>query len=440
MKSRLVFWFTVGLLILNQFQDRRWKPLEVFDSDMGGYYAYLPATFLYHDLGRADSLAQLVQLNKQQRAPGVTHPATRLGINRLPNGKSLAKYPLGVALGELPWFGGAHLYARLHGDVPNGFSRPYQQAIMVAGLVYGLLGLWVLRKLLLHYYSDGVAAWTLAGIGLGTNFFSYASYEAAMSHAVLFLWQASLLYCTVRWYEVPRRRWALGIGLFLGLATLTRFTELMYGLIPLTWGLCSAGAGRQRPALLGRHMGQVALAGVVTLTVVSLQFGYWHAVSGHWVVNGYVGEYFDFRHPHLLDGLFSFRKGWLLYTPIVGLTLGAGLFSLRRYIPGALPPILILLPSLLYLTFSWEQWWYGGGFSARPLISAYPLLALPLGALLAAGAASRRRWSGASVRLVVMACVMLNLWQTWQYMAGILPYDNTTAAIYQERFFWFRMH
>jgi hypothetical protein len=439
MKSCLVFWFTVGLLILNQFQDRRWKALEVFDWDMGGYYSYLPATFLYDDLGRADSLALLVQAHKQQRVPGVLYSATRLGIHRLLNGKSLAKYPLGVALSELPWFGGAHLYARLHGDVPNGFSRPYQQAMMVAGLFYGILGLWVVRKLLHHYYSDAVTAWALAGIGLGTNFFSYASFEAAMSHAVLFLWQASLLYCTVRWYEAPRRRWAVGIGLFLGLATLTRFTEAIYGLIPLTWGLSSAAAWRQRPGLLSRHVGQVALAGGLALAVVSIQFCCWYAVSGHWLVDGYAGEYFDFGHPHLQEGLFSFRKGWLLYTPLMGLTLGLGLFSLRRYVPVALPPAVILLPPLFYLTFSWEQWWYGGGFSARTLISVYPLLALPLGALVAVSAACGR-WPKVGVRLLLVACIGLNLWQTWQYMAGILPYDNTTAALYQERFFWFRMH
>jgi hypothetical protein len=437
MKSQLVFWVTVGLLILNQFQDRRWKALEVFDRDTGGYYSYLPATFLYHDPGRADSLALLVQAHKRQGEPGVVYPAAWLGIHRLPNGKSLTKYPLGVALGELPWFGGAHLYARWHGDEPNGFSQPYHQAIMVAGLVYGILGLWLVRKLLRHYYNDAVTAWSLAGIGLGTNFFVYASYDAAMPHVSLFLWQAALLYCTVRWYEAPQRRWAAGIGLFVGLATLTRFTEAFYGLIPLTWGLSSMAAWQQRPRLLARHAGQVALAVGLAVAVVSLQLGYWHWVSGQWLVNGYAGEHFDFAHPHLLEGLFSFRKGWLLYTPLMGLTLSVGLFSLRRYVPQAVPPVLVLVPLLLYLTFSWEQWWYGGSFSARPLVSVYPLLALPLGALVAA-ATARGGWPQASMRLLVGACLVLNLWQTWQYMAGIVPYDNNTAAQYQARFFWFR--
>lgn len=432
MKSRLVFWFTAALLILAQFQDRRWKGLEVFDWDPGGYYSYLPATFLYGDAGRVDSLAALVQ---RRWPPERKHSMASLGIHRLPNGKYATKYPLGVAVGELPWFGGAHLFARLHGDPPNGYSRPYQQAVMVAGLVYGILGLWVLRKLLRRYYSDTVVAWTLAGIGLGTNYFNYASYEAALSHAVLFLWQAALLYCTARWYEAPRRRWAAGIGLFLGLATLCRFTEALYVLIPLTWGLSSAAAWRQRPALWHRYASHLALAAGLGLAVVSTQFFFWHAISGHWVLNGYQGEYFDFRHPHLLDALFSVRKGWFVYTPLMAVVLAAGLPRLRRYVPAALPPTLVLLPVLLYVTFSWEQWWYGWTFSARPLVSVYPLLALALGALLAA-VLRPGALSGVAVRALVLGCIVLNLWQTWQYVGGILQGEDYTAKLYKERFFW----
>ena len=253
-----------------------------------------------------------------------------------------------------------------------------------------------------------------------------------MAHCRLFLWQAALLYCTACWYESPRRRWAAGIGLFLGLATLTRFTEALYVLLPLLWGL-GAGQGR-RPALLGRYAGQLLLAGGVGAAVLSLQFFYWHAVSGHWTVESYPGEFFDFLHPHILDGLFSFRKGWLLYTPLLGLAL-AGTWWLRRFVPAALAPVLVLVPALLWVTFSWGQWWYGGGFSARPLISVYPLLALPLASLLAAGAGwGGWRWVG--LRGLVVAGIVLNLWQTWQWNGGVLESEHETRQLYFERFFW----
>ena len=432
MKSRLVFWFTVGLLVLAQFQDHRWKGLEVFNWDAGGYFSYLPATFLYQDPGRVDSLAQLVQLNLSPDHP--PHGQLEaLGIRQLANGRFITKYSLGVALGEFPWFGGAHLFARLHGEPPNGFSQPYQLAVMVAGLVYACLGLWVLRQLLRRYYPDDIVAWTLAGIGLATNFFAYASYEAALSHAVLFLWQAALLTCTARWYATPQRRWAAGIGLFWGLAVLVRPTEALYALIPLTWGLHQLSAWRARPALWRQYWRHLVLAGVLALGVVSLQLIFWRVVAGTWLLDGYAGEHFDFAHPHVLDGLFSFRKGWLLYSPLFAGVLLSGLPLLRRYVPAAIPAIIVLLPVVLYVTFSWGQWWYGGGFGARPLISSYPLLAFPLGAFLVA---PRRPLLVLATRALVIGCLVLNLWQTWQYAGGVLQGDNTTAALYRERFFW----
>lgn len=424
MKSKVVFWLTALLLTLAMFQDKRWKFLEVLDSDPGGYYAYLPAAFIYGDLARPDSLLHL----RQQYRPDA-EPAT-IGLRPLSGKRYLIKYSLGKALADTPWFLGAHVWAGHSAKYKaDGFSRPYQQALMIAGLFHGILGLWIVRKLLRRYYSDDVAAWALAGIGLGTNLFCYASYEANMSHAVLFLWQAALLYCSVRWYDTGRARWAAGIGLFLGLATLTRPSEAMYALLPLTWGLALA-----RPALKERvqwwwaRRGQVLLAAGLLLAVVSLQTLYWHAVTGHWVVYSYTGEAFDFLRPHLLDGLISFRKGWWLYTPLALLSLG-GFWWLRRDVPAASPALGLMVLVAVYVTFSWDTWSYGGSFSSRPLVSLYPTLALPLASLLA-----HARWR-AAVRGAVVAFILLNLWQSWQYAASVLHWDGMTADMYFRNFF-----
>jgi hypothetical protein len=428
MKSRTVFWLTAALMLFALHQHKRWNTQGVFDWDAGGYFAYLPAVFIYHDPGRVDSLARLVQ----QRLPAQDHDVTRLGIHPTGNGRYISKYPLGVALSQLPWFVGAHLYSKLEGLPAVGHSWPYQEAAMLAGAAYAILGLWVLRKLLRRYYPDRVVAWAIAGIGLGTNYFVYSTHEAANAHAVLFLWQAALLYCTARWYETPERRWALGMGLFLGLATLTRFSEIIYGLIPLAWGLSSWAALRQRPLLLLRHAGQLALAAGLALAVVSLQFIFWRIASGRWILEDYTGEHFDFAHPHILDGLFSIRRGWLVYTPLVALML-VGIARLRRYVPAAVPAVLLLLPVLVYITFSWGQWWYGWGFSTRPLVSLYPLLALPLGAALAS--IQFDGWQRRAVHGFVLVCIMLNLWQGWQYVNNKLPGEGITWALYKERFF-----
>ncbi|AHJ95705.1 hypothetical protein [Hymenobacter swuensis] len=428
MKSSIVFFLTAALLILATFNDKRWKPLEVFDNDPGGYYVYLPSVLLYQDAGRADSLQGV----RATYRPG---PRPYMGLVQLPNGNTISKYPLGVALAELPWFAGAHTWARLRGQPADGFSRPYQQAIMLAGLFHGLLGLWLLRKLLRRYFpqDDTTVAWALAGIGLGTNWFMYASYESPMAHSLLFLWHVGIVWTTGAWYETRQTRWAAGLGLLLGLAMLARPTEALYALVPVGWGIATqgglAGWGRW---LLGRPR-QVVLAVACALAVVIWQPVFWHAVSGHWWLDTYQGEGFDFARPHLLEGLFSFKKGWLLYTPLAGVAL-LGLLVLPSRLRGVGGALLLTLPVVLYVTFSWREWWYGGSFGARPLISAYPLLALALAALVATSATWKtpRR---VAVRAVLVLGITLNMWQTYQYAAGVIHWDSMTAERYRRVFF-----
>ncbi|HEX8328666.1 MAG TPA: hypothetical protein VF629_14075 [Hymenobacter sp.] len=426
-RSFLVWLLVAGLALWVHNRDRAWRALEVFEWDAGGYYTYLPSAFIYHDIGRADSLERLGDKFGPPKPRGI-------GIVTLPNGRVISKYPPGIALGELPFFAGAHAFAKLMPRFPaDGFSKPYQQAMLLAGLTYGILGLWIVRKLLLRFFDDRTTAWAVAGVGLGTNYFNYITNDAAMSHGALFMWQAALLYCTVRWYETFRPRWAVGMGFFLGVAVLCRFTEALYIIIPLAWGITSWAALRQRSGLLLAHWKQLTTAAAVGAAVVSLQFLFWRTVSGHWVVDSYGVEHFDFWHPHVLYGLFSYRKGWLLYTPLAGLML-LGLFAAWRRLPAVVVPTLVLLPVVLYVTFSWEAWWYGGGFSARPLVSLYPLLALPFAALLAA--ARRWAWAGRAVlHTAVVLCIVLNLWQTGQYATGHLLYDKNTRELYFSRFF-----
>ncbi|RSK31157.1 glycosyltransferase family 39 protein [Hymenobacter metallilatus] len=428
MKSLLVFLFTAFLLILATFNDKRWKPLEVFDNDQGGYYVYLPSVLLYQDAGRADSLLRIQQTYR----PG---PEPYMGLLKLPNGNTISKYPLGVALAELPWFAGAHTWARLRGLPTDGFSRPYQQAIMLAGLFHGLLGLWLLRRLLQRYFSpeDAAVAWALAAIGLGTNWFTYASYESPMAHSLLFLWHVGLVWATGAWYETRSIRWAAVLGLMLGLAMLARPTEALYVLVPVGWGLATQGGPRGWFTwLLGRPR-QVLLAGAIVLAVVVWQPVFWHAVSGQWWLDTYQGEGFDFRHPHVLEGLFSFKKGWLLYTPLAGLAL-LGMAWLPPRLRGGAGALLLTLPVVLYVTFSWREWWYGGSFGCRPLISLYPLLALGVAALVAASAAWKQP-ARLAVRMVLVLGIVLNLWQTYQYAAGVIHWDSMTADRYRRGFF-----
>jgi hypothetical protein len=401
----------------------RWEKYDVLASDCTGYYAYLAAGFITHDLGDGTYMNAV-------RASYRHDISSDYGNVHLPNGKTVFKYPLGMAVTYAPWFGLAHVYAHLHGDPTDGYSMPYQHLIAFGGFVYALFGLWLLGCELRHYFADHLAALTLLAVGLGTNLFCYATYEASMPHAPLFLLNVLLLRYTRLWYAQGTWRAGLTLAGVFGLMLLVRPSELWMVVVPALWGLHGRAAAAHRLAYWGAHWQQVVAMGAVVILLAGQQFLFWRVYGGSWLLDFYPGEKFDFLHPHLVEGLFSVTKGWLFWTPLMAIAV-VGIFWVRRYVAAAFLPLLVLLPLVVYVTFSWWDWRYGGGFSARPLISLYPLLSLAMASFWA------RWWPGYAwpLALLVLLLVLLNLMQSWQYYLGMVNCYEETWEQYRHYFF-----
>jgi hypothetical protein len=398
--------------------------------DVAGYYQYLSSHFIYNDIGDGSYTAAV----RAQYRPDLN---SRYGLVPAPNGQQVFKYPLGMSLFYAPAFFIAHTVAPLTGYPADGYAPIYQKILSLVCLGYSFLGLWLLRKLLLRFFEDTTVALTLLAVGLATNFFCYATYESPMSHGILFLLNTVLILLTIRWFTSFRWKDAALLGITLGVLGLVRVTELWMVLVPALWGLTSVPAVRERLQQLWQRRGQVLLIGSLAAVLLSLQLWFWHSVGGAWLIDSYPGENFDLYHPHVLLGLFSPRKGWLIYTPVMALAL-IGIFMLRQQVRAALPVLVVLLPLVLYVTWSWWDWGYGSSFSARPLISLYPLLALPLASFFDRCRRSNPMLRGAA--FVLLLCIVLNLTQTWQYYRGILHCCDTTWKMYRTHFFWLDWH
>ncbi|MCB0815419.1 MAG: hypothetical protein KDB87_19920, partial [Flavobacteriales bacterium] len=75
------------------------------------------------------------------------------------------------------------------------------------------------------------------------------------------------------------------------------------------------------------HQRKVLVALVLGgLPPVLLLLSYWKVYGGAWIFDSYQnpGEGLDLFYPHLHRFLFSFRKGWFIYTPLM-LVAAAGL-------------------------------------------------------------------------------------------------------------------
>ena len=435
MKSRFPHPYSllaILILFLLMVQARLWAPYwdthnvqAILTWDAMGYYIYLPAHFIYHDMGH---MAFASDIMREYNPSSSFYQAFQ--VPGAAEGELVTKYTGGLALLWTPFFFLGHWSAGWFDYPQDGFSAPYQVAIAFGGLLFALLGLGLLRRVLLRYFSDVVTTLVLVLLVLGSNYFQYAVFDAAMAHNYLFTGYALLLWLSIRWHEQPARGRAFAIGLTLGVLVLIRPSEAVAAVIPLLWGVGSLTAARAKLALLRTRWPDVLLLVLGGIIGVLPQPLYWHWATGHFLFYSYGDQHFSFLRPHLWDVLFSFRKGWLIYSPLLLLPL-AGLVVLWRSNRALAVPVLAFFLLNLWVVSAWDIWWYGGSIGQRALVQSYAALALPWGAVVAwLLAAERRPALRVAAVAVVVLLVDLNLFQHWQYMRSIINPEEMNRRYY----------
>ena len=181
----------------------------------------------------------------------------------------------------------------------------------------------------------------------------------------------------------------------------------------------------------GAPAGQLVMKYPIGLALLWTPF-FWlgHWATRHWIFYSYGDQHFSFLRPHLWEVLFSFRKGWLIYSPLLALVL-LGFGPLWRRHRGLAVPVLVYFVLNLWVVSAWDIWWYGGSLGCRALVPSYAVLALPWGAgvvwLLTPG--RQRRWPIAAAAAAVLF-VDLNLFQNWQYARSIIHPGDMNRAYY----------
>lgn len=404
----------------------RWKaePDKVIVWDVISYYAYLPATFIYNDL----SLEFTRDYKGNHRFVFWPEKAS--------NGKNVIKTSMGLSLLLAPFFFIAHGLAYLLGYDTGGYSLPYRLMLMLSIVFYFALGLYFLRKLLQKFFPLRTVTITLLLTGLGTNLFTYAATEVPLSHVYSFALVAAFLWVVVRWYEAQQMKHAVAIGLLLGLLSLVRPTNILVGLFFLLLGITSFGKIKERLQLF-RHSGLQLIAMALSALLVWIpQMIYWKVQTGHFLFFSYTGERFFFGQPEIIQCMFSYRKGWLVYTPVMILAL-AGLILLYKKHRELFFPLVLFTVLNLYVVSSWWCWWYGGSFGLRPMIDSYAMMALPLAAFVK-WVTERKSLVKHGLYALFVFFIFLSAFQTVQYHIGYIHYDAMTKKAYWDVFL--RLH
>jgi len=424
--SLLIFLLLAFGLLASRFLLPRfltYDVLSIISWDVFGYYLYLPAYLIHHDLGLRD-------FTWVQQVLDTYHPTQ--GFYQAyagPAGDYIMKYPMGLSILYAPFFLLAHAVAGFFGYSPDGFSLPYQVSIAFGMIVYAVAGIWFLRKILLKFYSDQVTTLVMIMIVLGTNFFELTAFDGAMPHNALFLLFALIVWFTIRWHERPSMKFAFPLGLLIGLSVLLRPTSGVIILVPLLWSAGSRESWKAKLELIIKNRGQVILLVLMAGIVISFQLIYWKIHSGSWLYYSYEkNEKLEWFAPYLWKVLFSYKKGWLVYAPIMFFILpGFCILGLKNR--QVFWPVFVFFIVNLLIVSSWPNWWYGGSFGQRALMESSVLLAFPLAASVR-WILDRDWFLKGPVFFTIAFLIVLNLFQTWQYMNFILDPSRMTKKYY----------
>lgn len=399
--------------------------------DVMGYYTYLPAGIIYQDLAQ---LKFREDIQKKYHSTGLD-----MAAYPTENGNIIMKYPMGMALSYSPWFLMAHTTATFTNYKADGYSFPYQFFLEFGCLAYAFIGLWYFRKILIRYFDDGVSAITIVLIALGTNYLNYTAFDMAMPHNFLFTLYALSTWYTIQWYEKPNYRDSIIIGVCIGWAALARPTEIISTLIPILWGLKNIESVKDRFFLWKKHFGKLFLTGSIIAAIGLLQIVYWKIFSGNLIEYSYQDQGFSWNGVHMKNCFISYRKGWLIYTPIMTFSLLGFYFLWKKnqaqdFLEKNFWAVFTFFLINTYIIFSWDIWWYGGGFGQRAMIPSYLLLGLPLAAFL--DFAKKHLFAKIGFGILIFGCLALNLFQTWQAHTpyGGFETENMTKAYYWKIF------
>jgi hypothetical protein len=382
-----------------------WK--DVIASDGRGYYAYLPSIILHGEL----DFDQVLQREKH------IYPAMMAGtfITEI-DGKPVNKYFAGVALLIFPFFLSAWFLSWVVGFPPDGYNAIFQLMVSIAGIFYLILGLHFTRRLLEKYKIPGrnivLSLWVIV---FGTNLLIYTMDAPAMSHVFSFAAVAGFLFYSKAFFDSGKARDLLFASFLLGIIVLIRpVNGIVVFLLPFLAGSYKNFVSGFQVFVKSKNQW---LPGILILLVfMVIQPLLWFYQTGHWLVWSYQGEGFNFLHPEIINVLFSYRKGFFLYTPValVALTGITGIFGKSKWKFSWLTGFLVVLT---WLVASWLNWYYGDSFGQRVFIDFYALLALLLTFSITGFGKSYLRLS--IVTLIVLL-TFLNLHQSWQYSQGII--------------------
>ncbi len=416
--------FIYILLFLNfRHPSDNWD--RIINSDGKGYYGYLTALFIYHDLDYKFIESYESKYYPSNRSVFKDYRVTI-------DGKIVNKCFPGIAILWLPFFLLAHFLSYLFGYPADGYSIIYQYSIAIAALFYFWLACKILMRFLIRLgAADKLASFITILIALGTNLAFFTIIESSMSHVYSFFLITAFIYAVFRFFESGNSRWVVPGALLLAMIILVRPTNgLVILLVP---AMASKSHPFSLPGMLKRpYLGRNLVYGILLMAFLfSLPMLMWHHQADRWLVYSYGSESFQFTEPHFFSILFSYNRGWFVYTPIAFISL-AGFIGIWKKDRSRFFWIAGFLLLFIYLLSSWWMWYYASKCGQRAFIDIYVLIAILL--FYFYEIIHNRKFVNLLSAIFVLLTA-LNILQLYQHARFVFPAQYITRQIYWDSFF-----
>jgi len=393
-----------------------WK--HVIEADAKGYYAYLPATFIYRDLnfGFFKKIEEKKYYNKN----------TYYDYRSQSNGKTITKYYCGTAIAQAPFFLAAHSYSKISGKTADGYSRVYMVWISISALFYVLVGLIFLNSTLKFYEKKELTnSLIFVACLFGTNLFNYTVSEPGMSHVFSIAFISAFCFYSKKYFLENNRKLLIGIAMLAGMIILIRPVNglILLALPFLAGSLLSFRNGLRQAFVKPVYL---ILGSLAALGIISIQFVIYKISTGNYFIYAYGEEGFNFLEPHFFDILFSYKKGLFLYTPLYLISF-LGLFVYWKRNKFEFFSFLGFFILLTFVLSSWWMWYYGGSFSSRVFVEYLPLFMMPLSVFIQAQSGLwKKLLSNSVIVLLIVICQI----QTFQYRYYEIHWSDMTKEKY----------
>lgn len=396
------------------------KPIA---GDAQGYYAYLPAIFIYND----PHYGFIETINEKYYVPATS----KSFINEV-DGQRVNKTFPGVAVLYFPFFAIAHAFSHITGLPADGYAYSYQLFFLVGFWFYVFAGMIYFKKSLqLCGITPLLSDLSLLGTVLGTNMFFYSVFDQSVTHIHNFFLVCFAVYHALKLKHVFSRKSLLVTLAALCLLVIVRPTNaialgvILFFIPDITY----------YKNLIKKifSLNVIFYALLIMCAIFAIPPLIWKMQTGHWIIYSYGKEGFNFLSPEIINFLFSYTKGWFVYTPLMLVILVGGFLLIWRKNRTQFLFGIALFALLIYIFSSWWCWYYGAGMSQRVMIDYY-LIPGYLFALLIQWVSTKTNRVKISFALVFILGILFNEVQAFQIASGILPFGSPTREQYWDQF------